>query len=597
MSKDYDFSGWATKNDLQCSDGRIIGRNAFKNNDGKTVPMVWNHQHNEANNVLGHALLVNMKDGVYAYGTFNDTPSGRTAKELVEHGDVNHLSIYANSLKHNGSTVIHGDIKEVSLVLAGANPGAVIDDIIRHGELSEDEGILYTDEEIYLAHADEEDDEDEDEDEDETNTEKEKKPVANNNMTVGEKLDTFSEEDRKFILALVSKAMDDARKGNVGNDEDDEEETSEVKHNVFDTDNNNPDTVLSHSEMTAIVNDAKRYGSMKDSFLAHGIDDIEYLFPDAKTISNTPEFIKRNTDWVAKVMNSVGHTPFSRIKTIFADITEDEARARGYIKGNEKKEEVFTLLKRTTTPQTIYKKQKLDRDDVVDITDLDVISFIKGEMRIMLDEELARAILIGDGRLASSDDKIQPTNIRPIIEDEDLYTIKADLASYADYADATSTYEKMAQEFIACCIAERKNYRGSGTPTLFTTETMLTNCLLLKDKMGRYIYESPSQLATVLRVNDIITVEVMENATTTAGKAIAGLVVNLADYKVGADKGGAVNMFDDFDIDYNKMIYLIETRCSGALVKPYAAIAITYDATATASTTLNTSSKSSTTTA
>lgn len=558
----YDFSGWATRNNLKCSDGRVILKDAFKSNDGEVVPLVWNHQHNDAFNVLGHALLENRDSGVYAYCTFNDTESGKNAKLLVEHGDVSALSIYANKLKQQGSNVLHGEIREVSLVLAGANPGAFIDSIISHGEESDEEAIIYTGEYISLKHSD--DKEDDETAKEKTNMEKKKNE---NEETVEDVFNTLTEKQKKVVYALIGQALEDAQGGD--NDEEDKDGGKNMKHNIFDNDEHYQGDVISHAEMTAVIADAKRYGSMKDSAIAHGIEDIEYLFPDAHNLDTPPEFIKRDMGWVTKVMNGVHHTPFSRIKSMFADITEDEARAKGYIKGNLKKDEVFSLLKRSTTPTTVYKKQKLDRDDVVDITDFDVVAWLKTEMRMMLDEELARAFLISDGRLSSSDDKINEQNIRPIAYDDDLYTIKAEVE-----ITSAATAEQKAKAFIRKVIKARKDYKGSGEPTLYTTEDMLTDCLLIEDTTGRLIYDSVQKLASVLRVKEIVTVPVMEGAHGANGGDLLGIIVNLSDYNVGADKGGAVNMFDDFDIDYNAQKYLIETRCSGALVKPYSAIAV-----------------------
>ena len=559
----YDFSGWATKNNLKCSDGRTILKDAFKENDGQKVPLVWNHQHDDPDNVLGHALLENRDEGVYAYCAFNDTESGQQAKKLVEHGDVVSLSIYANKLKQQGGNVIHGAIREVSLVLAGANPGAFIDVVMSHGEDSEGDGIISMMEDISLS-----DGEIEEDTVSHAEEKKEDEKMAENSkdMTIKEIIDTMTEDQKNAMYYLIGKAIE-------GDDENDKGGDENMKHNVFDNDTENKDDVLSHSDMEAIFSDAKRYGSLKDSVLAHGIDQIDYLFPEAESLNRTPEFIKRDTGWVSKVMSGVHHTPFSRIKSMFADITEDDARAKGYIKGKLKKEEVFSLLKRTTTPTTIYKKQKLDRDDVIDITDFDVVAWLKSEMRMMLDEELARAFLVGDGRLPSSDDKINEQNIRPIWKDDDLYTIKSSIEVAAD-----ATSDQKAKAFIRAIIKARKNYKGSGEPTLYTTEDMLTDCLLMEDNNGRIIYDSTAKLANMLRVKEIVTVPVMEGLTRTAdeGKTMAlmGIVVNLADYNVGADKGGAVNMFDDFDIDYNAQKYLIETRCSGALIKPFSAIAV-----------------------
>ena len=559
----YDFSGWATKNNLKCSDGRTILKDAFKENDGQKVPLVWNHQHDDPDNVLGHALLENRDEGVYAYCAFNDTESGQQAKKLVEHGDVVSLSIYANKLKQQGGNVIHGAIREVSLVLAGANPGAFIDAVMSHGEDSEGDGIISMMEDISLSEGEIEEDTVSHAEE---KKEDEKMAENSKDMTIKEIIDTMTEDQKNAMYYLIGKAIE-------GDDENDKGGDENMKHNVFDNDTENKDDVLSHSDMEAIFSDAKRYGSLKDSVLAHGIDQIDYLFPEAESLNRTPEFIKRDTGWVSKVMSGVHHTPFSRIKSMFADITEDDARAKGYIKGKLKKEEVFSLLKRTTTPTTIYKKQKLDRDDVIDITDFDVVAWLKSEMRMMLDEELARAFLVGDGRLPSSDDKINEQNIRPIWKDDDLYTIKSSIEVAAD-----ATSDQKAKAFIRAIIKARKNYKGSGEPTLYTTEDMLTDCLLMEDNNGRIIYDSTAKLANMLRVKEIVTVPVMEGLTRTAdeGKTMAlmGIVVNLADYNVGADKGGAVNMFDDFDIDYNAQKYLIETRCSGALIKPFSAIAV-----------------------
>ena len=564
MSK-YDFSGWATKNDLKCSDGRIIRRDAFKDNDGQTVPLVWNHQHNDPLNVLGHALLENRAEGVYAYCTFNDTPAGNNAKMLVEHGDVSALSIYANRLKQDQGNVTHGVIREVSLVLAGANPGAFIDSIMRHGESSDEEAVIYTGENLSLEHG-----------------EKEDNMENGNEKTIKDVVDSMTEEQRNVMYALIGQALEDVKHSDDAEEHEqknknEEGDENEMKHNVFDNQNkNNAKDTLTHAEMTAILTDAKRYGSLKESVLQHketfGIENINMLFPDYKNMNVPPEFIKRDTGWVAQVMNGVSHTPFSRIKSVFADITADEARARGYMKGNLKKEEVFTLLKRTTDPQTIYKKQKLHRDDVIDITSFDVVAWIKAEMRMMLDEEIARAILVGDGRLSSSDDKIKETNIRPIYKEEALYVVNTVLEKQSDV-------DTRAKAFIKAAVKARKDYQGSGEPTLFCSEDLLTDLLLLEDGHGRAIYESEAKLATALRVKNIVTVPVMEglhrnNSTVSAECNLLGIIVNLRDYNVGADKGGAINMFEDFDIDYNAQKYLIETRCSGALVKPYSAIVI-----------------------
>ena len=571
MNKDYDFSGWATKNNLLCSDGRTILKDAFKNDDGVTVPLVWNHQHNDPSNILGHALLENRDEGVYAYCKFNDSEPGKNAKLLVEHGDVSALSIYANQLKQQGGNVLHGAIREVSLVLAGANPGAFIDSVISHSEDVDDEAIIYTGENICLAHAEKQMEEitkvmeEKKEMAPETKTEEPKKE-----KTVQDVFNTLNEEQKKVVYALIGQVIEEAENKSSKEIEtkDIEGGKKEMKHNVFENDKENQENVLQHSDIEAIFADAKRYGSLKDSVLQHGITNIDYLFPEAKDINTAPEFIKRDMGWVEKVMKSVHHTPFSRIRSTFANITEEDARAKGYIKGKLKKDEVFSLLKRSTTPTTVYKKQKLDRDDVVDITDFDVVAWLKSEMRMMLDEELARAFLIGDGRISSSDDKINEQNIRPIYNDDDLYTVKAVIE-----VSQTATAEEKTKAFIKSVIKNRKEYKGTGSPTLYTTEDVVSDCLLLEDANGRFIYDNIDKLKNVLRVADIVTVPVMEGAKGKNQGDLLAILVNLADYNVGADKGGAVNMFDDFDIDYNAQKYLIETRCSGALVKPYSAIA------------------------
>lgn len=581
-----DFSGWATRNDLKCSDGRVIRRDAFKHDDGIKVPLVWNHQHNDPRNVLGHAWLENRPEGVYTYGFFNDSESGEIGKILVKHGDICALSIYANQLQQRGCDVLHGEIREVSLVHAGANPGAFIDSMLKHGEDSDDEAIIYTGMPLYLSHsdADKQEDKADNGEKKETSEKKddpEKKTDSDEEKTVADVINSMTEEQKNVMYAMIGQAMDDQGESDPesedNNDDDSKGGTNTMKHNVFDKDDRQKENVLIHSdgsevsseEISTIFGDIKRYGSLKDSVLAHGIDNVDYLFPDAQTLANTPEFIQRDTGWVKKVMSGVHHTPFSRIKSIFADITEDDARAKGYFKGKLKKEEVFGLLKRTTTPTTVYKKQKMDRDDVVDITDFDVVAWLKSEMRMMLDEELARAYLIGDGRLASSDDKINEQNIRPILKDEELYTIQATVS-----VQSSATEDDKAHEFIRTAIKARKNYKGSGQPTLYTTEDILTDCLLLTDTTGRDLYTDVAQLAKKLRVKEIVTVPVMEGVNGKNGGALMGIIVNLADYNVGADRGGAVNMFDDFDIDYNQQKYLIETHCSGALIKPYSAIAL-----------------------
>lgn len=566
METSFDFCGWATRNDLKCSDGRVIRKDAFKHNDGQKVPLVWNHQHNSQDEVLGHAILENREEGVYAYCSFNDSDSGKTAKILVQHGDIDALSIYANQLQQQGPNVMHGNIREVSLVLAGANPGAFIESVLKHDEESDEECIIYTGENIDLAHADKEPEKKEDE-----------KADNKEDKTIGEVFETLTEEQKTAVYAMLGQALKhgDEKEDPETNNNDEEDNT--MKHNLFDDETKKDENVLSHDAMETIIADGKRYGSLKESFLAHaqeyGIENIDYLFPEAKSLNTPPDFIKREMGWVQKVMSGTHHTPFSRIKSMFADITEDDARAKGYIKGKLKKEEVFSLLKRTTTPTTIYKKQKLDRDDVIDITDFDVVAWLKSEMRMMLDEEIARAILVGDGRLASSDDKINESNIRPIWKDEDLYNIKSTIE-----VDAAATADQKAKAFIRACIKSRKNYKGSGDPTLYTTEDVVTDCLLLEDLNGRVIYDTMEKLRTALRVKEIVTVPVMEGLTRTNDASetlsLMGIIVNLDDYNVGADKGGAINMFDDFDIDYNQQKYLIETRCSGALVKPFSAISL-----------------------
>ena len=569
--RDCDFSGWATRNNVRCADGRTIIKDAFKECDGTKVPLVWNHQHNDPSCVLGHALLENRPEGVYAYGYFNDTETAVIAKALLQHGDINQMSIYANQLRQDGRmNVMHGIIREVSLVHASANPEANIDTVIAHSDDHDEEAIIYTGEQLELFHSD-----------DHINNEKENEDMADQDRTIGEIIDDMTEEQQNAVAALLSEVIDDDDdyeddeydddddyEDDEYDDEYDEEEYEDMKHNVFDNDYDDGIDYISHSEMQAVIDDAKRFGSVKESALQHGIENIDYLFPEARNLNNPPEWIKRDTGWVSTVMSGIHHTPFARIKSQFADLTEDDARAKGYIKGKLKKEEVFSLLKRTTSPTTVYKKQKMDRDDVVDITDFDVIAWLKSEMRIMLDEELARAYLIGDGRLNSSDDKIKEDCIRPIAFDESLFTIQAEVEE--DQTDDSIKYKN----FIKTAIRARKDYKGSGNPTLFTTEEVLTECLLLEDSIGHTLYADEAALAKKLRVNKIVTVPVMENRTGKNGGALMGIIVNLSDYNVGADKGGAVNLFDDFDIDYNAQKYLIETRCSGALTKPYSAIAL-----------------------
>lgn len=582
MPKTYDFAGWATRNDLKCSDGRTIRKDAFKDQDGLIVPLVWNHQHNDPDNVLGHALLENRPEGVYTYGTFNDTESGQNAKIIVSHGDVVSLSIYANHLKQRGGDVLHGAIREVSLVLAGANPGAHIDTVLSHSEDGEEEAVIsFVGDNIAdcFSHIDtfevEEELKHKEDAKESAEDEKEgAEEMAEKEKTVKDVFDTFTEEQKKVVYALIGQAIKDAKKG--GADEGDED----MKHNAFDTDYMDSRNVLTHADMDQIVANAKRGGSMKDAFedyvdanfLQHdesavepyGLENIDVLFPDARAVTNEPVFIKRDDDWVGKFLNGAKHTPFSRVKSMYADITEDDARARGYIKGHQKKDEVFPLFKRVTTPTTIYKKQKFDRDDIIDI-DFDAIPWIKSEMRMMLNEEIARAGLLGDGRLPSSDDKINEDCIRPIAKDT-VNGVYAFTVSVTEGADADAT----AKNFIRAAIKGRKDYRGKGNPTLWTTTDFLTDMLLLEDGQGRPLYETTEALARKLRVKEIVEVPVMEGMT-----GLYGIIVNPADYVFGADKGGNVAMFDDFDIDYNQMKYLIETRCSGALVTPKSAMILT----------------------
>lgn len=649
MGKTYDFAGWATRANLQCSDGRIIRKNAFEHCDGMKVPLVWNHQHNSPDEVLGHALLENRDDGVYAYCSFNDTDAGQNAKLLVQHGDVNQLSIYANKLKQQGCNVIHGMIREVSLVLAGANPGAYIESVMMHGDDSCEEGYIFTGEDLDyvspLSHADSNDNNEKGE---EKMAGEAKKPENEGEETVADVFETLTEKQKTAVYALIGQAIEDASGKSVKHsdedddeydvenedeDEDDEDEEFEhadsdddgeetvadvfntlnekqkkvvyaligqaleenagndnkggndnMKHNVFENDKYNEQEVLTHADMDEIFADAQRGGSLRDAVnqfkLAHSIDEIDILFPDARNITGEPEFIKRNDDWVAKVLGGVHHSPFAKVKTMFADVTADEARAKGYVKGNLKIEEVFKLLKRTTNPTTVYKKQKLDRDDLLDITDFNVLPWMKGELRMMLDEELARAYLIGDGRdpVTQADDKIDEECIRPIWKMEDLFTVKVAVETAAD-----ATAEDKAKEFIKACVKSRKDYKGSGNPSMFMPEDMLTDCLLIEDKNGRVIYDTVEKLAARLRVKEIIPVAVMENQTREDGDGntltLAGIYVNLKDYNVGTNKGGEISMFDDFDIDYNQYKYLLETRCSGTLVKPYSAVAIEFKTT------------------
>ena len=557
MKNKYDFGGWATKYDLSCSDGRTILKGAFAHCDEKKVPLVWNHTYDSPENIIGHATLVHKDEGVYAYCEFNETPAAETAKNLVKHRDITSLSIYANKLKQSGNKVLHGDIKEVSLVLAGANPGASIQEVLIHGEDTDaSEATIYNDsEELEMWHAEEPE-------------EGEDIQHADDNETVADIYNSMSEKQKMAVAAIIDQLADSEDEDNEGEENQNGGET-DMKHNVFDKNNNEE---LKHSiNFADTLKDAKRCGSFKEAFLAHandyGIKDIETLFPEAKDIYSNPQFIKRDTSWVGPFMAAIHKSPFSKLKAMYADITADEARARGYIKGHLKKEEVFSLLKRTTEPTTIYKKQKLDRDDVIDITSFDVIAWIKAEMRMMLEEEIARAILVGDGRSAMSDDKIKESCIRPIYNDSDLFTIKYTMGNDADKAMA----------FIKACIKSRVDYEGS-MPTLYTTEEMIADMLLIQDTTGRFIYESEAALAKTLRVKEIVPVPFIKGLVRDAQDSqthnVYGIIVNPSDYTVGADKGGQVSMFDDFDIDYNQQKYLIETRCSGSLMKPKTAIVI-----------------------
>ena len=591
-SKNYDFSGWATRNDIKCADGLTIRQDAFKDCDGITVPLVYMHNHKDLDNVLGHALLENRKDGVYCYASFNDSDQANIAKTLVAHGDITSLSIFANQLVKKGKDVLHGAIREVSLVLAGANPGATIDfPYLEHSDGSyeevEDEAIvsymqpLSVNEELKHMF-------DEDYEEDILEHADEEEETSDDEETVQDVMDTLNDKQKDLLEGMMAIAYEQGVQdaGGAKDAEKDKDEAAQsgldegetIMHkNVFEGETME---TLQHGmdseTASAILADAKNSGSLKNASLSHGITDIDWLFPEAKTASATPGWIKRDTGWVSGVLNGVHHTPYSRIKSMFADIREDEARAKGYIKDEYKKEEVFSLLKRQTVPQTIYKKQKLDRDDIIDITDFDVVAWIKAEMRMMLDEEIARAILVGDGRLASSDEKINEQNVRPIWKDDDLYSVKVKV-TYAGGADDNAK----AQANIKALIKNRKLYKGSGNPKFYTTEDVLADMLLITDTTGRFIYDSTQALANKIRVSEIVTVPVFDNLTRTVvtqsgseTRQLLGIMVNLQDYNVGADKGGAVNMFDDFDIDYNKETYLIETRISGALTVPFSALVL-----------------------
>ena len=617
MKKDYDFCGWATRNNIECTDGRTIIKDAFKQNDGQKVPLIWNHQHNDPNEVLGHAILENREDGVYAYCKFNNSQSGQTAKELVQNGDVDKLSIYANRLKSKMNNVIHGCIREVSLVLAGANPGAYIETVLMHGDGAEveEEAVIYNDEQIELKdkpdeksegddkgqngnleHSDDSSEKDKKEDSSKMENEKEKKDGQE--KTVEEIVNTMNEEQKQAMYAIVGQALEDKEAGEKDEGSDPEEKDGgekDMKHNVFDNDVDNEE-VLQHSEIIAeAIKDAKKYGSMKDSILAHAdeagmteaqvnrainnIDGMDKLFPEATELYREPRMIEKDNSWVSKVINSAKHTPFSRVKTTFGRLNEEQARAKGYIKGNKKVNIALSVLNRVTTPTTVYIKNEIDRDDVIDIVDFDVVAWQKREMRKQLDKELALAMLLGDGRDVSDANKINEQNIRPVISDDDMYTIKYTVTKGRDYTQEGNSYsdnDSRTKGIIRAAIRSRKDYKGSGTPTFFTTEDVVTDMLLIEDQNGRRIYNSVNDLATALRCKEIVTIPEMEAE---AYKDIYGVIVNMNDYTAGADKGGSVNMFDDFDIDYNQMKYLIETRMSGALTVPYSAIVLKKEAT------------------
>ena len=632
MDNDYDFSGWASKYEVPCSDGRTIKQNALAADDGKTVPLVWNHQHNDMKNVIGHALLQNRPEGVYCFGYLNDTSDGQRAKELLKHNDITALSIFANKLKQNKRVnglkdVVHGKIREVSLVLAGANPGAFIDSVMVHSDEgepieSDEEAKIYNDDNtVWFGHSDESekfmaemlddvvkhaDDAQSGKKDDKSDNKDDKsgnEGNSNNEETVEDVLNSMTPHQREVMQGLINYLI------NMGSDKsgDTKEGNSDMKHNVFDNTMDDDET-LEHSlgmdcDFETAISDMRRYGSLKQSFLAHnanidnligeefiahdgvagtnyGIKNLEYLFPDYQTVGDgTPKFVKRNTDWVNRVMSGVSHTPFTRVKSVFANITEDEARARGYIKGKKKKEEVFPLLKRTTDPQTVYKKQKLDRDDIIDITTMDVVSWLRQEMRMMLDEEIARAILIGDGRTDGTDDKISETHIRSILNDDAFYSIKATKGYKAEPDNDT-----FASDFEERVVYGFEDYEGAGNPLMFTTQRNLNRLIMQKDKVGRRIYKTKDELCAALGVSDIIPVQVMKDLKRTPGTKetsltgktliVDAVIVNPSDYNVGTDNGGAISMFDDFDIDYNQEKYLIETRISGALVTPYSALVV-----------------------
>ena len=583
---DYDCSGWATKANTRCYDGLTIAQDAFKECDGRVVPMVYNHDHGDIGNVIGHCLLENRPGGVYCYAKFNDTDTGRTARKCVESGDLNAFSIFANGLQKVGKTVKHGFIREVSLVLAGCNPGALIDEVIKHSADEDYEGgeaFIYNDPGLSLTHGMDPNGnplEELEHSADDGKTQEDGKMAEKetNGKTLEEVYNSMTDEQKECCHALVGLAMEEAE--GDGGDSNDGEEDETVKQNVFDKDTH--ETVLKHSmdEINGIVKTAKSHGTMKQAFedamdadeLAHSIDNVKWLFPEDHVLDTPPKIIDRDQTWVGIVMGGVHHIPFSRFKSQFADLTEDDARAKGYIKGNYKTEQVFGLLRRSTSPTTVYKKQKMDRDDVIDITSFDVVAWLKSEMRAKLNEEIALAILFGDGRPAASEDKIDENCIRPIYNDQDLFTIKTQVTATG------KTVEEKYKELIKAVLRSRKNYKGSGTPTAFMSEDALTEMLLLEDGIGHPLYADEAALARKLRVAKIVTVPRMEGMKGAKGGDLAVLIVNLADYTVGADKGGAVSMFDDFDIDFNAMKYLIETRCSGALTTPYSAIAVEFAA-------------------
>lgn len=577
---EYDFSGWATKNNIECSDGRTILRDAFKDNDGQKVPLVWNHDHNSPDNVLGHALLENRAEGVYAYCKLNDTESGLKAKALVVNGDVDKLSIYANKLKSLKNQVVHGVIREVSLVLAGANPGAFIDTVMVHSDEGEDEeeATIFTDDFIdVVVPSEEASEETTEETPEEVNNEGDEQMEHSEKpeeKTIGEVFDTLNDEQKEAVYAVIGQALEEA--GVVDEEENEEKgEDENMKHNVFEKDTK--EDTLMHSEILAnAISDAKRYGSMKESLIEHAainnIEDIEILFPDAHPLNNEPKMIENDNSWVAKIMNDVKHSPFSRVKATFGRLTEPEARAKGYIKGNKKTNIKMAVLNRVTTPTTVYIKNEIDRDDVIDITDFNVVAWQKKEMRKQLDKELALAMLLGDQRDPSDANKINELNIRPVLNDDEMYTIQYVVTEGVDYKITDNSFSEndaRTKGVVRAAIKARKNYKGSGRPTFYTTEDFLNDALLIEDQNGRVIYDSIEKLATAMRVKEIVTIPEMEKYTD-----IYGIIVNMNDYTAGADKGGSVAMFDDFDIDYNQMKYLMETRMSGALTQPYSAIVL-----------------------